>query len=238
VTSALAETVILCEGWDDRAFWQGWLTRLGCQDIRSAALPGRDVGVDPSNDKVRGEGHHGYRTPMGGFIRVIPVHGDDKVISAVPAELIRAEARDHPVERIVVCVDGDAEAKANGLIQRHPSPQVPLELAIWKVGPNPPADERGVLVPAQETLERVVCAGLALAHPNRARWLFDVLATRPEPGGKPHKVHCHAWFSMWFSESTTNDFFSFVWRDPAIAAPIEQILEGTMLTTRARSWAA
>ena len=48
------ESVVLCEGYHDRAFWTGWLQHLGC------ANPGQRQGSaeirvkDPWGDRVRG----------------------------------------------------------------------------------------------------------------------------------------------------------------------------------------
>ena len=39
------ESVIACEGYDDRAFWKGWLCRLGCTDIYESS--GRRPVIDP-----------------------------------------------------------------------------------------------------------------------------------------------------------------------------------------------
>ena len=33
----MSESVILCEGYTDRAFWKGWLTRLECKNARRTA---------------------------------------------------------------------------------------------------------------------------------------------------------------------------------------------------------
>ena len=29
----MSESLVLCEGYHDRAFWAGWLGRLGCSDV-------------------------------------------------------------------------------------------------------------------------------------------------------------------------------------------------------------
>ncbi len=33
--SAPTESVVLCEGFHDRAFWKGWLSHLDCRDART-----------------------------------------------------------------------------------------------------------------------------------------------------------------------------------------------------------
>ncbi|MDT7815668.1 MAG: hypothetical protein QOJ42_5584 [Acidobacteriaceae bacterium] len=39
----MSESVILCEGYHDRAFWDGWLRYLGCSDP-GVPPPGRNRG--------------------------------------------------------------------------------------------------------------------------------------------------------------------------------------------------
>jgi hypothetical protein len=52
----MSESVILCEGYHDRAFWKGWLTHLRCSDPGEPP-PGssrrRDI-FDPWNTRVVG----------------------------------------------------------------------------------------------------------------------------------------------------------------------------------------
>jgi len=47
----MSESVILCEGYHDRAFWAGWLLHLGCTDpgLPSAGKATRTPIFDPWN---------------------------------------------------------------------------------------------------------------------------------------------------------------------------------------------
>lgn len=46
----MSESVILCEGFHDRAFWDGWLTHLGCNsDGFRPGTPGYPA-LDPWGD--------------------------------------------------------------------------------------------------------------------------------------------------------------------------------------------
>ena len=74
-----SETILLCEGYYDRAFWDGWLRFLGCVEERS----------DPWKKAVRGGGQYGYRTPQGGFLRLTPCQGKDKVLPWARQRLAR-----------------------------------------------------------------------------------------------------------------------------------------------------
>lgn len=50
------ETVILCEGYHDRAFWSGWLLHLGCTDpgLPKPGRTGRQEVVDAGGRTVKG----------------------------------------------------------------------------------------------------------------------------------------------------------------------------------------
>jgi hypothetical protein len=54
------ERYVLCEGYDDRAFWKQWLLHLGCREAR---------------DAVRGEGRVAYRSKSGRLVVVMPYKG-------------------------------------------------------------------------------------------------------------------------------------------------------------------
>ena len=58
----MSESVILCEGFLDRAFWAGWLEHLGCTDPgRQPGKPGRVPVKGPSGPATGGAS----RTPGG-----------------------------------------------------------------------------------------------------------------------------------------------------------------------------
>ncbi len=83
----MSESVVLCEGPHDRAFWAGWLTYLGCSD--EGFRPGT-LGYprpDPWGDEVRG-GEFGYHSRSHSFLRVVFCGGRSKVgfAPAVPGK--------------------------------------------------------------------------------------------------------------------------------------------------------
>ena len=53
------ERVVICEGYDDRAFWKGWLTSLGRVDARDSAT---GIALAPDGKRVS-QGHFAYRSP-------------------------------------------------------------------------------------------------------------------------------------------------------------------------------
>ena len=48
----MSEAVVLCEGFHDRAFWAGWLLRLGCTDPGLLPDGTRRLVLDPWNKIV------------------------------------------------------------------------------------------------------------------------------------------------------------------------------------------
>ncbi len=102
----MSESVILCEGYHDRAFWKGWLTHLGCTE---PGLPGpgkstRSRILDPWNTLVS-KGQYAYHSKSGQFLRVQPCGGKSKVRDA--AELRLQERNSKPLIRLVINVDPD-----------------------------------------------------------------------------------------------------------------------------------
>jgi hypothetical protein len=86
----MSESVVLAEGYHDRAFWAGWLRHLGCSDP-GAPRPGstrRSDIYDPWGDRVVG-GQYAYRSATNQFVRVIPCQGKSHLLPAVRNRLIQ-----------------------------------------------------------------------------------------------------------------------------------------------------
>ena len=195
----MSESVIFCEGYHDRAFWAGWLLRLGCTD------PGEQPGKahrmpvsDPWGTEVRG-GHFAFRAPGGGFLKIVPCHGKPNVRSAAR---VRLKGRaDRKLNRLVISVDSDAPAPVGKqpasaltmqsletLLREFGEPQITAEgdfaidggatlasLVAWQAADDPIPG-----LPDQQTLERVVCAAIVAAHPLRGPAVGDWLVSRPQ----------------------------------------------------------
>ena len=93
----MSESIVLCEGYHDRAFWAGWLTHLGCSDEGSRPGTNGYPLRDPWNAVVRGGGQFAYRSRSGAFIRVRPCGGRNKVLPEAELRLRDRTAR--PVSR-------------------------------------------------------------------------------------------------------------------------------------------
>lgn len=89
------QSVILCEGFDDRAFLAQWLSILGCENALADPW-GRNV--------ARGE--FGYRTRAGAFVRLHPCRGRDKIVDVAERYLDQHGAR--PLAAMLLCHDDDS----------------------------------------------------------------------------------------------------------------------------------
>jgi hypothetical protein len=103
----MSESVILCEGFHDRAFWDGWLTFLGCNsDGFKPGTPGYPA-LDPWGDPVR-QGQFAFRSQSGKFVRVRPCSGRGNVLQEARIRLNRRTTRQ--LLRLVINVDVDTTA--------------------------------------------------------------------------------------------------------------------------------
>ena len=70
--SAKRQHIVLCEGFDDRSFWTGWLLHLGCDDPSQG---GRTTAYDKWGHPIRGRGRFAFTTAAGSCIVVHPFGG-------------------------------------------------------------------------------------------------------------------------------------------------------------------
>ncbi len=92
--------VILCEGYDDRSFWVGWLRYLQCTDPSDQ---GRKRAVDAYGNPVQGRGRYLFHSPTGACIIVRPYGGRSKLRRAAN-EYVK-EHRTQPIHRLILNLD-------------------------------------------------------------------------------------------------------------------------------------
>lgn len=212
--------IVVCEGYHDRAFWSAWLTGpLGWQSREEERDPWDALG------NVRGGGVFGFARP-GRHLRVVPAQGRSKLVAK--ARSLVERARTVPaLDALVVCIDTDAPpgddaprgvdlARTLGSGART-DPPLRLGAVEWRCG-----DPASLYLPEPQTLERLVCAALAEAHPERASAVSAWLQGGPET----HRHKQHAWSHMarWYPDSGCDDFWRRVWDDAAVAAGLERRL--------------
>lgn len=230
-----AQSVIVCEGYHDRAFWKGWLTRRGCVKAPQ----------DPWGSNVRG-GQFGLRSPSGRFIRVVPVNGNEKLLYRAAGTYLRNAATE-PTTRIIVSTDADDRSPADrhaqviGGLERlvetlalTDAERVGGELRAGSTTLSPlvwpgEAIAPAAGVPSCATLEQVVCAVLARHEPARGPHVGAFLATAGDGTGwtRPADVgKSHAW--AWMAHREPGDagerFFEAPWEDDTLAAELEALL--------------
>jgi hypothetical protein len=242
----MSESVILCEGFYDRAFWDGWLTFLGCNsDGFKPGTPGYRA-LDPWGGTV-GQGQFAYRSKSGGFVRVQPCNGRSNVLPELRIRLIRRTTRQ--LRRLIINVDVDTSAAAmtagpTGLGQQDVLYQVQqidppasmnangeievdggattVSLVRWEVS-DPPAPG----LPAQQTLERLVSAALAAAYPGRAASVQAWLDARPIPPRPDPKEHAWSYMAGWYAEHGCEAFYANLWHDPRVVAELNPRLRAS-----------
>jgi hypothetical protein len=243
----MSESVVLCEGFHDRAFWAGWLAHLGCSDEGfRPGTPGYPA-ADPWGVRVAG-GHFAYRSASGGFVRVRPCGGRGNILPAVRIRLQQRTSK--AVARLVINIDPDTPAgpatAATGLRLEHvlnlataldpAAAQAADEILVdggatrlclvrWEAD-DPPADG----VPNQQTLERLACCAITAAYPDRAPVVKNWLDARPAAPVAGPKEHAWSYMAGWYADHGCEDFYGNLWRDQRIAAELRSRLE------RAGAW--
>jgi hypothetical protein len=238
--SARSEASVLCEGYDDRAFWAGWLAHLGCSDMSEGGKT-RSV-VDPWGKRVA-SGEFGYLSASKRFIRIIPCEGESRVLDRIPGTL--ASRTTQTLRSLVISLDADADdttGRERGVRDRirsvdpdaveAPSRRYTLsdgtrvDLVLWT------ADGADTVLPTKQTLERLVCTALHAAYPTRAPHVDAWLRARPVDSSPPELTlplapKAHAWSHVagWYPDKGLDAFYKCLWEDPAIARALRQILE-------------
>jgi hypothetical protein len=241
-----SESVILCEGYHDRAFGDGWLRFLKCgvPQANNKAIATKIV-KDPWGRTVSG-GQYGYHSPAGNFIRVVPCGGDDFIPVALKDRL--AGRTTHALRHLVVNYDADKDARtepdaSSGIASAHNSVQALLRGFDPAFTTSPQGDyllDGGLTVvsvvvwwtpdlqvdglPWKHTLERLVCAALNATLPGRAQAVEQWLQNRPSGGAAGPKEY--AWSNMagWAAEKGCEAFYSSLWSDPQIVTELQSRL--------------
>jgi len=239
------QSVVLCEGYHDRAFWAGWLMHLGCVDPgepEEGSTRRRPV-EDPWRNAVE-SGQFGYRSKRGGFVRVVPCRGKNNVLPAARIRL--AQSRSKGLTGLVVCMDSDIEAggvdagaepstqAVEQVVREFDANAARNEEGDWLVNDGaiavsvvqwaaPDAEAAGL--PSKQTLERLVCAAMIAAYPKRAPAVQTWLDSRPEPPGPDVKEFAWSYMAGWYAEGGCEFFYRGVWQDEAIASELENRLQ-------------
>lgn len=235
-SSRPTESVVLCEGYHDRAFWSGWLIALGFSDLRPAH---GEKTKDPWGKTVGG-GVFAFRSVSGRFLRVVPVQGVGNILpdarSLVELRTTRA------LERMVISVDSDAveddrEQRTSGLKIEDVLAAISsngvkatidaagdivlddgtkVSLVRWET-----ADTHAPGLPGKQTLERLVCAAICGAYPQRGQNVHAWLGSRHEPPKETVKEYAWSQYAGWLASHGTDHFYRCLWDDLLIRKELE-----------------
>lgn len=217
-----AQVLVVCEGYEDRAFLGAWLEYLGMSEHR----------VDPWGRPVAG-GEFGY-VHGSRFVRVVPSHGRP-LLPVVAATYLRGHPT-RPVERLVLCHDLDKNAPTpvsagrddvkhavEVRIGESAIADIAIEAIVW--GSDDPAGTRGV--PDLQTLERLVTSAIAEIHPDRAASVTDWLAAAPSLEGSEHKAVAYSYLAKWHADAGCDRFYRAIWDDTRVRPHLERRLRAT-----------
>lgn len=227
--------VVLCEGFDDRSFWRGWLLSLGCSDPTER---GRIAVSDAWGRPVRGQGKYLFLTPAGSDVIVQPFHGRSNARAAALES--QGGRQSYRPARVILNLDDDgdddtgssAEDQIRGIAEdlgTSGQGTGPFEIGgsllysvVWRC--EDPVTAPGV--PAKQTLERLVCAALRAAYPDRGPGVEGWLDAQP-PGLKLPKSFGYSYFAKWYTDHGAMDFYECVWQDQAVGTELSQRLAAT-----------
>jgi len=235
----MSESVVLCEGYLDRAFWAGWLRRLGCTIPEKVGGSVRDELGRPVH-----RGQHLYSSKTGQGVRVVPCGGKPEVLREARQRLGQRNMKPrltHLIINVDPDVDVDEPTAATGLrpqdvlaIAREFDPQATptadgdtaldggatlLSLVRWETD-----DHHFAGVPTRQTLERLVCTALVVAYPDRGPAVDAWLKSRPAPPPATPKESAWSHMSGWYAEHGCDAFYTLVWEDAAVAEELESRL--------------
>lgn len=221
MTAVRNEAVILCEGYDDRSFWSGWLRHLGCRTDKR----------DPKKGVFR------FTAESGTGIWVRPVDGRSNL--ALSAEIELADAV--PPKWLVLNLDADGDAglqrlsgsdALGGVAQRiraqasGPGEWVApngcrLVAVVWTCA-DPPREG----LPDNQDLERLVLAAIGDVYPGRLEGVAAWLGGDPI-GESGSKAHAWSHYAKWQSKRGTGNFYESFWDDPPVVEGLRRRLEET-----------
>ena len=239
----MSESVVLCEGYHDRAFWAGWLAYLGCSDPGQRPDRSNRVAVpDPWKTRVAG-GEFAFHSSSGKFVRIRPCHGKNNILKAARSRL--QDRVDKELTRLVISVDSDTSVDGTSAA----SPDLPswgLD-ALKKEFPDSEVNQDGDMVfdgeatvisftrweasdadtaglPRKQTLERLVCAALVSAYPARGAAVKTWLDTRPDGPQAGPKEFGWSYMAGWYAEQGCEAFYRRLWKDDSLSKELKSRL--------------
>ena len=234
----MSERVVLCEGYLDRAFWAGWLESLGC------TVPGKPGAIYDGSGRKVSNGQYLFHSRSGKHIRVVPCGGKPHVRKAARLRIGR-RMMEPRLRHLVVNVDpdtaADAQQPATGLrlddvlaLVREFDPEAKrtkegdvvldggqrlISLVRWEA-----SDPPNFGIPTQQVLERLVCAALVAAYPDRGPAVQRWLDARPDGPQAGPKEFGWSFMAGWYAEFGCEGFYRQLWRSERVVAELRSRL--------------
>jgi hypothetical protein len=82
-------------------------------------------------------------------------------------------------------------------------------------------------LPNQQTLERLVCAALIAAYPQRGMGVQAWLDSRHQPPPMGVKEYAWSYMAGWYAEHGCEDFYAHLWRDSRVVGELETRLRAS-----------
>ncbi len=244
---SVLKTIILCEGYHDRAFWSGYLMHRHFKDQRGTK----------ARQETREPGQYDYLSPKGGHaISVYPCRGKDNIKNALTVKL--AGLATDPKDQIIVSVDHDGDSlpigcepdwtlgnlchdlnaskdkngEAKAIETKDGAPphisysskdgqSTLIYLIQWSAG------ESSIDYIHVQTLERMVCAAFKLAYANREPPVLNFMESRgdgaPEADGKAYAcAHLAGWYGQ---SASLENLCREIWRDESMSKALLEVLQ-------------
>ena len=241
------ESVVLCEGYHDRAFWAGWLESVECTSL----FRGSGIRIQDPWGVTVGGGDYAYNSKTGRFVRIVPCGGDIRVILREASNRLSEQQQRYQqvgavrLARLVLNIDSDVrmdnsstrtgfqEQDLEKLLKEFDCSAAEtndgdfalfdgatlVSLARWEA-----SDATIDGLPSQQTLERVVCAALVAAYPERGEPVRKWLDSRPNAPEAGPKEYGGSHMAGWYADAGSEAFYRVIWSDPKIATELQSRL--------------
>lgn len=195
-------SLIVCEGYQDRAFVGAWVNWLGQRD----KTPVRSV-TQEKDQQVRAKGAH--VKACGNRQLCIAPAGSYEKVTAHAADLLKANSA--LLDRACLVVDADEQApkdreKAVTDSLRGKGYAGPLEVIVW--------------APQLEAIIEQALRGLNAS----AMTAIDEFLTKAHPTAATKKERAFVYCAAWEPDNFGESFFGLVWRDGAIRQHLEPLV--------------
>lgn len=231
-------SIILCEGYRDRAFWAGWLETNGWEDARPEQ---KKPAKDPYGQTQSGSGKYAYYAKNRSFVVVIPTEGESHMdefckssLDSIEGYIRKSDACN--LHRIILSVDSDVKSdqpnptmnaervknlvqKANAKVAKDQS--VELSEPIFRDGHWHLFEGKCVVSVVRWQAESDLAEGIPEKQVLERLVCVAMCEAYPERAkivenwleDKKPKSYAWAYMARFYAEQGCDDFYQLLWRD-------------------------